>query len=195
MTKNEFLAVLKSELQKNNVQNISEILSDYEEHFVHGLQSGKSEQAITEKLGNPATIAKAYETEKLISQVKDPKNQFQVGTALKVLGRLIVIAPFNFIILFIPGIFIFSMVVVGWSMVVASGGLAIGILGTIFKLSLSTLSSWALIALGSSFFASVGWSLLAALIMFAISKYILLALINYLQWNLKFVLDQSDERK
>lgn len=195
MTKNEFMSALKAELERNQVPHISDILADYEEHFLHASESGKSEQAISEKLGNPGTIARAYETEKLISQVKDPKNQFQIGTALKILGRLLVIAPFNFIILFIPGIFIFAMLVAGWSMVLASGGVAMGILGSAFKISFASHSIWTAVAFGSSFFASLGGALLIALVMFGISKFILLALINYLQWNLKFVLDQSGERK
>ena len=57
------------------------------------------------------------------------------------------------------------------------------------------MSSWVLIAHGSAFFASLGGTVMAALVMFAVSKIIVLGLINYLQWNLNFVLDQNTEKK
>jgi uncharacterized membrane protein len=190
MTQKEFLDSLKAELEKNAVANIPDILNDYREHFTHALEGGKSEETISAKLGSPVVIAKAYQTEVMISQVKNSGNQFQWGTAFQVLVRLIVIAPFNFFVLFIPGLILFTFLTVGWSMVFASGCVAAGIFGALFKLSIDLFSFWVVIAIGSASFATFGAAFLGGLIMFTISKFILLAVINYLQWNLKFILEK-----
>ena len=187
MTKQEFLKNLKEELERHKVQNVTDILTDYEEHFDHGLSKGKSEENIALGLGFPSTIAKAYKTEHMINEIKDPAKGFQLGLALSVIARLIVIAPFNFLVLFIPGIVIFAILVSGWSAAlgIASAGLAaFSIIPSVVELS-ST--GWTWVAALCSGLGLMGLALLTGMLMFVISKYILLSLISYLQWNIKFV--------
>lgn len=187
MTKQEFLKTLKAELEKNNVKNTDEILADYEEHFTHGLAKGKSEENIALGLGFPSTIAKAYRAEDLITDVNNPAHQFQWGLAINVIGRLLVIAPFNFIVLLIPGILIFVFLVTGWTTALSIGGAGIAILGMLPTVMLSTAKTWALLSAVTGSLGLLGASVLVGMIMFLFSKYILLALINYLRWNIKFV--------
>jgi uncharacterized membrane protein len=190
MTKNDFLSSLKQELEKNKLKNIQAILQDYEEHFKHGLANNKSEEEICQRLGNPETIAKAFETENMINEVKNPDQGFKLGLAISIIGRLFVVAPFNFFILFIPGMIVFSFVVAGWAASLSVG--SIGIIGLSFLPALGAISinPWAWIAGTSVAFSLLGLGVLAGLIMFIISKYILLALISYLQWNLKFIMQK-----
>lgn len=70
MNKLEFLKLLKLELETNGVHNVQDILADYEEHFAHGLNKGKSEEDISKGLGSPLTLAKAYKTESMIREIK-----------------------------------------------------------------------------------------------------------------------------
>jgi uncharacterized membrane protein len=190
MNKQDFLNTLKQALEKHGVSDVSDILSDYREHFVHGLQKGHTEEQIAEKLGNPEVIAKAYGTETLIVKVKS-EDRFEVRTALQVIGRLLVIAPFNFIVLFIPGVVIFTFLVTGWALAAAMGGAALAVIGVAVRSGILALSFWSSIAVGSTSLGVLGLGVLAGLIMFIVTKYILLGLINYLQWNLKFVFEKN----
>ncbi len=103
MSQNEYLKQLEIALQTNGIARIQEILADYREHFVIGLANGKSEIEIGQKLGDPDVIAKAYKTEDMIRVIKCPESDFSFSSALKIMGRLIVLAPFNFLIVLIPG--------------------------------------------------------------------------------------------
>lgn len=187
MTKHEFLKSLKVELEKNSVRNTEEILADYEEHFTHGLSKGKSEEKIALGLGFPATIAKAYRAEDIVSEVRNPETAFQWGLAFNAIGRLLLIAPFNFFVLLIPGIIIFLILVGGWTAALSIGASGFAILAAVPVLAVSTAKMWALLAAFSTCFGLLGLSLVIGMIMFLFSKYILLALINYLRWNIKFV--------
>ena len=61
MTKNEYLDQLKSELKKNNVPDMKDILAEYEQHFAFKLADGYSEEEIAAKLGKPQTIATQFD--------------------------------------------------------------------------------------------------------------------------------------
>jgi uncharacterized membrane protein len=190
MTQQEFLKTLKEALERQGVSQVSDVLNDYKEHFTHGLQSGKSESEISEKLGNPNIIAKAYETEAMIQKMKDPGSGFQFETALRVIGRLIVIAPFNLVLFLIPGLILFSMLIAGWSVAVALGSAGLALIGFAAKTGIFGLSLWMAIGIGSSSMALLGIGVFALVMMFVVTKSIMLALINYLQWNLKFVMEK-----
>ena len=62
MTRNEFLQKLADELRKNNITDIEEIISEYEQHFAFKMADGFSEEEIAAKLGNPAEISSQYES-------------------------------------------------------------------------------------------------------------------------------------
>jgi uncharacterized membrane protein len=190
MTKHEFLNSLKSELETNQIKNVSEILADYEEHFTHGQSKGKSENDIAAALGSPSTIAKAYKTENMIQEIKRPENDFSFKLALNIIIRLLVLAPFNFIVLFIPGILTFAFLTAGWSAsvaIVSAGFGALWYLPSLFSIS-STF--WLGLAGVFTFTGLASLGTIGLMIMFVITKYIVLGLISYLQWNLKFVMEK-----
>ena len=190
MTRQEFINGLKSELEINQIKNVSEILSDYEEHFNHGVTKGKSESDIAASLGSPSTIAKAYKTETMIQEIKNPENKFRWGLALNILIRLMVLAPFNFFFLLIPGVVIFSMMTAGWSVALALGAVGVAILWNIPAILGIATSFWLSLAGASVTIGLLGTAFIAGLIMFFITKYVVLGLISYLQWNLKFVMEK-----
>lgn len=190
MTKHEFLKTLKAELEAGQIRNVSEILQDYEEHFNHGQSKGKSESDISNSLGSPITIAKAYKTENMIAEIKNEDNTFRWGLALNIILRLLVLAPFNFIILFIPGIIVFSMIVAGWSVALALGSAGFAVLMYIPSLLSISSTFWMGLAGVTTTIGLLGMCLIGGLIMFFISKHVVLALISYLQWNLKFVMEK-----
>ena len=64
MTKNEYLEKLRAELKKNNVADMDDIVSEYEQHFAFKLADGYAEEEIAAKLGSPKTIASQFDTAK-----------------------------------------------------------------------------------------------------------------------------------
>jgi uncharacterized membrane protein len=62
MTRNEFLSKLADELKKNNIGEIDDIISEYDQHFAFKLADGFSEEEIAAKLGNPVLIASQFES-------------------------------------------------------------------------------------------------------------------------------------
>lgn len=190
MTKHEFLKTLKTQLETNQVRSVSEILQDYEEHFNHGLAKGKTESEIADSLGSPITIANAYKTETMIAEIKNTDNQFRWGLAISIILRLLILAPFNFIILFIPGIITFSLLVAGWSVAMALGSAGFAVLWHVPSMLSISPTFWMGLAGVSGSIGLLGMCLIGLMIMFFISKHVVLALISYLQWNLKFVMEK-----
>lgn len=183
MNKNDYLRTLRACLEQRQIHKVDEIMVDYEEHFSHGQLAGQSEEHICLKLGRPEDVANSFETEKMIAQVQNSEAQFQWQLAVKIIGRMLVVAPFNFFVLLIPGVITFSMIMSGWAVAVAIAAVAFAFLIIAFI----PFGFWANVALGSMSMGLLGFGLMVGLVMFLITKYILLAVINYLQWNLKFV--------
>lgn len=190
MTKAEFLNALRIELEKHQVSNISEIISDYEEHFAHGLSAGKSELDIVAKLGEPDTIAKAHQTENLIQKIQSPNGKFELGLAVKIILRLIVLAPFNFLVLFIPGAIIFALLTAGWSVSLAFGAVSLAMVALLGKISIISTSIWAIVAGVSGILGMLGLSVIGIIVMLIVSKAFLMMAISYLQWNIKFITEK-----
>ena len=82
MTKNEFILQLSNELKKNRINDIDEIIIDFEEHFAFKLEEGKTEEEIARKMGNPVDIAKDY-----LNQAKATKER---GNAVVKIGLVII---------------------------------------------------------------------------------------------------------
>ena len=60
MNKEKYLATLKKELHSNKVEDINDIITEYEEHFSRKISDGYSEEEIVAKLEKPEIIAKQY---------------------------------------------------------------------------------------------------------------------------------------
>lgn len=71
-TKIEFMQALEKELERAGVSDKGEILTDFVQHFTDGTQSGISEAAVCEKLGDVREIAAQYADEAVASSVSAP---------------------------------------------------------------------------------------------------------------------------
>ena len=60
MTKQECLNELRTELNKNDVADAEDIVSEFEQHFLFKLADGFTEETIASKLGSPAQIAAQF---------------------------------------------------------------------------------------------------------------------------------------
>lgn len=110
MKKNEFLDNLKIELKKNNVSDMEEILSEYEQHFAFKLADGYSEEEIAAKLGAPENIAAQFDGGRAY------ENSSKAGKFLLKVG------------LFFAAIFetMFYILFLAWDIVLGAAALAFG---------------------------------------------------------------------
>ena len=60
MNKEQYLGALKKALSANRVEDIDDIISEYEEHFAHKLSDGYPEEEIAARLEKPEIIAKQF---------------------------------------------------------------------------------------------------------------------------------------
>ncbi len=70
MKKSEYLKILKENLSGLEKNSIKDIIEDIEEHFLAGIEEGKSEEEICSDLGDPISIANTYKQEEEISPNK-----------------------------------------------------------------------------------------------------------------------------
>ncbi len=93
MTKFEFMEQLKKELTKNNIADVSDIISEYEQHFTFKLADGFSEEEIAANLGSPIQIAAQFCAED--DKARPQKNKWAVTAGLcladVVAGMLIIL--------------------------------------------------------------------------------------------------------
>jgi len=68
MIEKQFITILRKNLKGLIDEDKNEILFDYNEHFRLGKESGKSEEEISESLGDPAQIGKSSRVELLMDQ-------------------------------------------------------------------------------------------------------------------------------
>jgi uncharacterized membrane protein len=61
VTKTEYLAQLMNALQKNDVADAADIVSEYEQHFTFKMADGYTEDEISVKLGDPSELAAQFE--------------------------------------------------------------------------------------------------------------------------------------
>jgi uncharacterized membrane protein len=179
---------LELELRRQNIAKLQEVLADYNEHFEMGLAKGKSEEEIVDKLGDPVTIAKAYQAENLISQMQESPVQDQFGYFVKAVLRILILTPFNFFMMIGPFLVTLCMLIAGWATALSLGGTGIGLAFGLFALiPIAALGFWSGGALLFSSLTVVGLSLLGLIVMFFVTKWILQLFVRYLQWNVNFV--------
>ncbi len=189
MNKTDYLNLLKFHLRGIAEEEIEDILSDYNEHFEVGLSKGKSDEEISNDLGDPVLIAKLFKADCLLEKATKTtnfKNVFKAILAfisLSLFNLIIVLIPFLILTCFVVGLWIvlISLVVVGCAGVIFSF-LAPFLPFVVYSPSFST----TLFTLFSSVgLASTG--LLGLLGMWHITKWFLLLTIKYLKFNFNLI--------
>ena len=88
MNKIKFFNDLERYLKMYKVGKIDEILRDYEEIFVEGIQAGKTEEQIIKNLGEPLEIALNYLNSSTNRNIKEEKRIIKYNIAM-VRGRCV----------------------------------------------------------------------------------------------------------
>ncbi|AVO03437.1 hypothetical protein A9958_13470 (plasmid) [Staphylococcus simulans] len=91
MNKNEFLITLKKTIKKLPRNEKEDILNEYTDHFLSGIENGQSEEDISDELGDPKRIGRELCFVSAIDNVtkqKNTKNLISVFIAISSLSIL-----------------------------------------------------------------------------------------------------------
>lgn len=128
MNKEEYLKKLSKVIKKVSIDEKKDILLDYEEHFRIGVEKGRTEEEISEALGDPKNVAKQIKADYMVKKAEDKPSPTSIIEALAAVAGL---GLFNILII-IPSLLlavvIISLVLVGSAVIV------LGILITISPL-------------------------------------------------------------
>ncbi len=82
MNRNEYITKLKGALGNIPADTKDEIIYDFTEHFDVGLEQGKTEEEISESLGDPKVNAKQYKAEYIVQQAHKKSSGVNVFRAI-----------------------------------------------------------------------------------------------------------------
>lgn len=91
MNKKLFLTRLTLGLKAMGIEDVSDIIKDYEGHFLRESEKGKTEAEIAKELGDLDQILKDYETEAVITPVKKPTRKLSQWEIMLILDASMVL--------------------------------------------------------------------------------------------------------
>jgi uncharacterized membrane protein len=187
VNKNEYLNKLDLLLESLPYEERRDIMYDYEEHFKSGIEDGKTEEDIINKLGAPEIIAGQYITtlEKASKNSNIPSDNSTVGSIVILVGLVfldIILIPLGIAIwalllcFFVTGIaFVFSGIVC--------------VIVSIFKAPIPYISipyysiiSYPILGILTSIFVISTGSLIILGTIYLYNKYIIINY-KYINWN------------
>ncbi|MCM3628527.1 DUF1700 domain-containing protein [Paenibacillus glycanilyticus] len=179
MTKDKFLQQLEAELKRLSPVERADILLDYEEHFLFGLEEGKSEEAIAGALGSPSQIAK----EILAGyHVKRASANLSAESVIRAAWAVIGLSFFNLVIVLGPALGVAGVILAGWAVSL-----------TFLASPLLVVVEWLFYPDGFmlfDLFVSIGMcgiGILLGMVMLYVTKALKKALIGYLKYNVSLV--------
>lgn len=123
MNKDEFMGELKKQLKDIPDEELKDILADFEEHFAIGIEKGRTEEELSESMGNPKDLAKQMKTNYLVNKAQTSTTPTNVIKALLAFASL---GLFNLIFVLGP-----ALMVICFLIILAIIGTALLLAGTI----------------------------------------------------------------
>lgn len=111
MNKETFIKQLNTELKMLSKVERRDIIVDYEEYFLAGMEEGKTEEVIAAGLGSPSQIAKELLASHHIDKVEKTAS---AGNILRAMWAVIGLGFFNLVIVLGPFIALVSVLISGW---------------------------------------------------------------------------------
>lgn len=187
MNRDQFVKDLKTHLNGLPLEEIEDILYDYEEHFQIGISKGKTENDISKELGDPKNIAKMY---KASSKINEAECNPSTKNILKAIFAAMALGLFNFIIVLAPFIAVVAIIVV---MYFVSVGFVLGGVGTFFGTLAAPFLPYKIyldihpITSVSFGIGLTALGLLLLLLSYYLTKLLYKGTVKYLKWNLDFI--------
>jgi len=205
MTREEYLAAIRSTLQPLPESEINDICSDFEEHFAVGLSQGKTEHEIAAELGDPAAVAETYLDDELedightmkesavhaaaVPAVKAPAisagrpaegSTRTAGTEKDLTGARLFVIFFNLLFAWWAALSVFGVIISFWG---ASAALMGGGIAAFAGLAAAP-GAWTavLVLLG---IAGITLAIATGILNFFLSKWTVIGCRAYVKWNKK----------
>ena len=172
MNKDNFLMDLQQQLKKLPSEDLQEIMRDYEEYFLIGMNEGKTEAEIITKLGSPNQVAKEILANYQLELLEKNPSTFNM---LKATWAVIGLGLFNLIFILGPFITLLSLLFAGW---IVSVSFVFSPMLALFSLTIG------------SFFQSIllcGVGLLLGIGLYYLTISVKQLIIKYLKFNLSIV--------
>ncbi len=112
MNKESYLKQLENSLSNLSTIERKDIIRDYEEHFLIGLESGKTEEEISRALGSPKQIAKEILSQYHIGKVEEKPS---AGNFLKASFAVLGLSFLNLVFVIGPLIGLAGVLFGGWA--------------------------------------------------------------------------------
>ena len=127
MNKEEYLKKLANLVRKLPEEDREDLILDYNEHFIIGMENGRTEEEISKALGNPEIVAKQIKADYM---VKKAENKPSPGSILEAVLAVAGLGLFN--LMFVAGPSLILAVVI---LSLVAAGLAVIIIGILTMLS------------------------------------------------------------
>lgn len=193
MNKNDFLKLLRTELQDLPADEVNEIIRDQEEFIREAMSAGREEEQVIQSLGSPRDFAKNVKAQQQIDRAhSEPQLTKQMSGTLKAVMAILVLAPFNLIFFLGPFLGVAGMTFGVWAAALASLML-LTLLFIAFCLSWLFLSGsvWVHLSTFFSLLGGIGLSLLVLIGVYYFTKFLVRMTLSYLSWNLKFIQEKA----
>ncbi len=118
MNKDEYIEKLTKLLKRLPKEEREDIISDYEEHFMIGLEKGRREEEISKALGSPKNVAKQIKAEYMVKRAEDKQSAGSMFEAVLAAAGL---GIFNLVFVAVPAMIfvaiLLTLFVLGGAMV------------------------------------------------------------------------------
>ena len=118
MNKEEYLKKLANLVKKLPEEDREDLILDYEEHFIIGMENGRTEEEISEALGDPENVAKQIKADYMVKKAEDkpsPTSIIEAVAAVAGLGLFNILVAVPSLLL---GVVIISLVLAGSAVIV-----------------------------------------------------------------------------
>lgn len=188
MKRKEYLDRLRVCLQGIPLDEIEDILSDYEEHFDIGISKGKSEEEISKELGEPREVANNYRTtyKPNYNNNNNYSTNISNDNTRKLLITLLLIA-FNIIVVFAPFMTLVALLI---GLYAASIGFIIGGFVILFGFPITIFAPIPVPHILTSTSFGIGFLALGALgiiLSIYLTKGFYKLVVKYAQWNIELI--------
>ncbi|MDF2680058.1 MAG: hypothetical protein K0R47_1248 [Brevibacillus sp.] len=180
MTRREFMDELGSLLSELPDKERLDILADYTEHFLMGIQDGKSEHEIAETLGSPKGLARELLAGYRIHQAQ---SNASVGNMTRAIIATVSLGFFNLIFVLGPFMALIGVLVACYGVSVS---LLVAPLGMLAQYGVPNLSHERLFLLFGSL-ASVGLGGMLVIGLLRLTKWLYRQFLRYLQFNVQMI--------
>jgi uncharacterized membrane protein len=126
MNKERFMAELRRSLRRMSEKEKEEILYDYEEHFRNGAAEGRTEEQISQALGNPRTLGTSYTIDSLLEAPAEG-GTVTVASVVRAVFASLGLTFFNAIFVLGPFLGLVAVMISLWAVVLSLAVSGVGV--------------------------------------------------------------------